>query len=136
MRFSDIFLIISVICVCFFLQQAWLMWSDWPKILEFVHAQKQNEYVQDSKHEYSDFAIYDPNDVSLEKKEKWRCVVSNSLWYQINNHGAVSNPSGTLKVFSTMSECKRNLFLYKGVRIYIDPCLSHGDLCSQVIYLN
>lgn len=117
----------------FFVQQGWQLWSDWPKIEEFVANHKANEYTFDRKREYIDHTIFDPNDQLMQTKDKWRCVKRN-FWYQINKNGVVVNSEGDYLTFATERECARNLFLYNiKTRTYKDPCPRAHELCDLII---
>lgn len=118
-----IILILVISSLCFLLFQLWYYYENYNYIQEFNNTYKKLEYSTSPNISYVDKSVKDPNDDKINQEDKFRCVLTDGLWYGIFNKGFISDVSTSIQGgFKTKIDCEDFVFS-RSIYVIYNPCV-------------
>lgn len=119
-----IVLIFFIICFSFILFQSYEFIMNYDYILNFNNVYANYEYASSPSYNYTDYTIYDPNDLINNVEDKWKCVLyTNQTWVGVSKKGLVTIDD-RIATWSDKMSCIKYIFDQTLLK-YTDMCESN-----------
>ena len=110
MSFNLILIVFVVCCFSFIIFQIYEFVQNYDYIQNFNIKYKKYEFSATPSYNYVDKSYYDPNDSETNVNKKWRCKLSEALWYGVSKEYGLVIENGIYKSWSTELECINYIF--------------------------